>query len=258
MNAFCYFKILPFIFACSLFSYQNVSAQILNAESLRKVSDTSGFSGAGSANFALKRNANEIILLASSLHIQYKNNNHLALFKGDFSFQKVEDNDFDNAGIAHIRYNYKLTPSIAWEAFSQAQYNRVNLIESRVLLGSGPRFKLSTSEKYKLFLGTLAMFEYEEVADGITGTLRDMRGSAYFSFSLYPKENLSIISTTYYQPKFAAFEDYRISSQTALAVGLFSDFSLKIGYTFTYDAFPAIGIPNSLYDFTTGIAYTFD
>lgn len=258
MNKTYIYQTVTLCFVSIIFCLHTISAQILNAESLRKVTDTSGFSGAGSINFALQRNANDILRVASSLHLQYNNKKHLALFKGDFSFQKVEDNDFDNAGIAHLRYNYKLHPRIAWEAFSQAQYNRVNLIDVRALIGVGPRFKLTTSEKYRLYLGTITMFEYEEVADGITGTLRDIRGSAYFSFSVYPTETLSIISTTYYQPKFSAFEDYRISSQTALAVSLYADLGLKIGYTFTYDAFPAIGIPESQYNFTTGVAYTFD
>ena len=233
-------------------------AQILNAESLRKVTDTSGFSGAASVAFSLKRNVNDFITLGSDLHIQYKNEHHLALFKNDVNFQKIEGERFENSLISHLRYNYKLHPRVAWEAFAQGQYNKVNLIDFRGLLGTGPRFKVTTSEKYKFYLGTLAMFEYEKVADGVTPIQRDFRGSSYLSFSLYPTDHISIISTTYYQPLLENFADYRISSQSSLAVGLFTNFSVKLSHTFIYDAFPAIGIPNSQYEFTTGVAYTFD
>ena len=233
-------------------------AQILNAESLRKVTDTSGFSGAASVNFALKRNVNDFVTLGSDIHLQYKNRNHLALFKNDVNFQKIEGEKFENSLISHVRYNYRFHPRIAWEAFVQGQYNKINLIEFRGLVGTGPRFKLTTSEKYKLYLGTAAMYEYEEVTDGVTPLQRSFRGSSYFSFSLYPSDHVSIISTTYYQPLFNEFSDYRISSQSSLLVGLFTDFSVKLSHTFVYDAFPAVGIPNSQYEFTTGVAYTFD
>ncbi|RDK89070.1 DUF481 domain-containing protein [Marinirhabdus gelatinilytica] len=233
-------------------------AQILNAESLRKVTDTSGFSGAASVNFALKRNVNDFVTLGSNVHVQYKNNNHLALFKNDINFQKIEGERFENAFISHLRYNYRFHPRIAWEVFVQGQYNKVNLIDFRGLAGTGPRFKLTTSENYKLYLGAAAMYEYEEVADGITPLQKNFRGTSYFSFSLYPTKNISIISTTYYQPLFKDFGDYRVSSQSSLLVGLFSNFSVKLSHTFVYDAFPAVGIPNSQYEFTTGIAYTFD
>ncbi|HIB49426.1 MAG TPA: DUF481 domain-containing protein [Flavobacteriaceae bacterium] len=247
-----------FLFLAFFCSITYSQAQILNAESLRKVTDTSGFSGAASFNFSLKRNVNDFFTLGSDIHVQYKNNNHLALFKNDVNFQKIEGEKFENSLISHLRYNYRFHPRIAWEAFAQGQYNKINLIDFRGLIGTGPRFKLTTSENYKVYLGTLAMLEYEEVTDGVTPLQRNLRGSTYVSFSFYPTDRISIISTTYYQPLFKQFSDYRISSQSSLAVDLFQDFAVKLSHTFIYDAFPAVGIPNSQYEFTTGFAYTFD
>jgi len=246
------------VFTIVLFSSETATSQILNAESLRKVTDTSGYSGSASLNFQLKKNTNSFFIISNNVHLQYKMNNHLLLFKNDVDFQKIEGEKLSNSFISHLRYNYKLSPLIAWEAFLQGQFNKVNLINFRGLAGTGPRFKLSQLENYRFYLGSLVMYEYEEVLDGITPIQRDIRGSIYFSFSLYPTEHISIISTTYYQPQLSQFKDYRISSQSSLLVGLFKNFALKTSYTFTYDAFPAVGIPNSQYDFTTGVAYTFD
>ncbi|MBT8262986.1 MAG: DUF481 domain-containing protein [Bacteroidia bacterium] len=235
-----------------------VSSQILNAESLRKVTDTSGYSGSLSASIALKRNVNDFVTISSDIHIQYKMKDHLILFKNEVAFQKIEGQDFDNSLISHIRYNYRFHPRIAWEIFLQGQYNKINLIDFRGLVGTGPRFKLTQSEKYKFYLGTLVMYEHEKVTDGVTPTQKDFRGSTYLSFSMYPTEHITIISTTYYQPRIDKFNDYRISSQSSLLVGLFKNFALKTSYTFTYDTFPAVGIPNSQYDFSTGLTYSFD
>ncbi len=236
----------------------SVKAQVLNAESLRKVTDTSGFSGSASLDFSVKRDVNDYLGLSSSVHVQYKMHRHLVLLKNDIDFQKIEGNKFENSGIAHLRYNYRFHPRIAWEVFTQAQYNKVSKIQFRGLAGTGPRFKLSTSEKYKFYLGTLIMYEYEELIDGVTPIQRDLRGSAYFSFSIYPTKTLSFVSTTYYQQKLKDFEDYRIASQTSVLIDLFKNFAFKTTYTFIYDEFPAIGIPNSQYDLSSGIVYSFD
>ncbi|WP_114491078.1 DUF481 domain-containing protein [Candidatus Ulvibacter alkanivorans] len=238
--------------------FTTANSQILNAESLRKVTDTSGWSGAASANFALKRNTNDFFTISSNIHLQYKMNKHLVLFKNDIAFQKIEGNKFENSGIQHLRYNYRFHPRIAWEVFAQGQYNKVTLIDFRGLVGTGPRFKLTSSERYKFYLGSLVMYEHEEVNDGITSLQRDFRGSVYLSFSLYPTETISIVSTTYYQPELTLLKDYRISSQSSLLIDLFKNFAFKTTYTFTYDAFPAVGIPNSQYDLSTGITYSFD
>ncbi len=234
-----------------------VSAQILNAESLRKVTDTSGFTGSASLDFSVKKDVNEYFGFRSNIHLQYKMNRNLVLIKNDIEFQKIEGNKFANSGISHLRYNYKVFSRITWEVFVQAQYNKVSKINFRGLTGTGPRFKLSTSNLYNFYLGTLVMYEQEELDDGVTPIQRDIRGSAYFSFSIYPVKTISIISTTYYQPKLSGFEDYRVSSQSSLLIKMFENFAFKTSYTFIFDRYPAVGIPKSQYNFSTGIAYFF-
>lgn len=246
-----------FIFLFFILIAVPATSQILNVESLRKVTDTSGFTGSASMDFSLKKDANEYFGLQTNIHVQYKMNKHLVLLKNDLEFQKVEGNKFANKGISHLRYNYKLFPKIRWEAFVQAQYNKVSKVNFRGLLGTGPRFKLSESENYNVYLGTLIMYEQEELEDDITPIQRDIRGSGYLSFSLYPTSNITVVSTTYYQPKLAHFSDFRISSQTSLLIKMFEDFSFKSSYTYIYDQFPAVGIPKTQYNFSSGVVYTF-
>lgn len=233
-------------------------SQILNAESLRKVTDTSGFSGAASINFSVKRDVNDYLAASSNIHLQYKLEKHLVLLKNDIEFQKIEGNKFENAGIAHLRYNYRFHPRMALEVFTQGQYNKVSKIEFRGLVGTGPRFKLTTSEKYKLYFGTHIMYEYEELSDDSTPIQRDFRSTSYFSFSLYPTKTLSLISTTYYQPKIKNVADYRFSNQSSLLIDVIKNFAFKTTYTFLYDETPAVGIPNSQYNLESGFVYSFE
>jgi Protein of unknown function, DUF481 len=234
------------------------STQILNVESLRKVTDTSGWSGNAGFNFSLKRNVNDFVTFGSSVHVQYKTPKQLVLFKNDIAFEKISGESFDNVMVSHIRYNHNISPRVVWEVFTQAQYNKVNLIKFRGLAGTGPRFKLSKLDNYKFYLGALTMIEYEELIDEVTPIQRTIRASAYFSFSLFPSERITVVSTTYYQPRYDKVNDYRISSDSSLLVELFKNFSLKSTYLFIFDAFPAESIPKSQYYFLTGFAYSFD
>lgn len=249
-------NILSLIFL--LFSLASTS-QVINAESFRKKTDTSGFSGYASLDFAIKRDVNNKLTIKNNIHLQYKMHRHLILLKNEIEFQRIESSKFENKGIQHLRYNYKLFPKITWEAFVQGQYNKVSKIDFRGLVGTGPRFKLSNLDDYRFYLGTLLMYEHEKLDDPITPIQEGLRASIYFSFSIYPKDYISIISTTYYQPKLSAIiDDYRVSTQTSIVIDLFKNFGFKTTYTFAYSALPAAGIPNSQYELTSGIVYSFD
>ncbi|MCF6306506.1 MAG: DUF481 domain-containing protein [Flavobacteriaceae bacterium] len=247
-----YFTFVFFI----LFTISSYS-QILNVERLRKVTDTIGWSAAIALDFTLARDVNDFFIVSNDIHLQYKLEKHLFLLKNQFRFTKIEGEDFSNNGITHLRYNYKWKPRITWEAFAQGQYNKVSKINNRFLFGTGPRFKLLKLENYKFYLGTLIMYEHEELSDG-SSTSRDFRGSAYFSFTMYPNAIFSFVSTTYYQPLLNDVGDYRIASESSVAIKAFKNFAVKMTYLFTYDETPAEGIQNSQYRFATGIVYSFN
>jgi hypothetical protein len=233
-------------------------SQILNAESLRKVTDTSGWSGSASVQFALRGGVNDYIALGTDVHVQYKMKRHLILIKNQLNFEKVDGDRFGNNGIQHIRYNNRFHERWSWEVFAQAQYNKISKIDFRGLTGAGPRFKVTRSEKYKVYMGALIMYEHEEVDDGITPIQRDFRYSSYLSFSFYPKDGMSLISTSYYQPKVGDLADHRFSNESSLSIDIIDNIGFTASYVFIFDAFPAIGVPRSQYQFKTGLTYNFD
>ena len=145
-----------------------------------------------------------------------------------------------------------------FEVFGQSQYDAISDIKFRGLLGIGPRFKLSKNDKFRYYLGTLFMFEHEEASDNTIDILRDFRASAYFSCSLYPLENISFVSTTYYQPLLKHFADFRISNESSLGIKVLKNLLFKTTFTYHFDVNPIVGIPKSQYELTNGIVYTFD
>lgn len=247
-----------FLLVILVFSLNLTYAQIVNVESLRRISDTSKWSGSASLDIGLIKNTQSIFKITNSLRLQYNTRKNLYLFINDLKLEQIEDNSFVNKGIQHIRYNRKITERLKFEVFAQSQYDAISDIKFRGLLGLGPRFKLSKSKDYRFYLGTLLMFEHEESSDKTIDILRDFRGSVYFSCSLYPLENISLVSTTYYQPLLKQFSDFRISNQTSLGIKVLKNLLFKTSFTYNFDANPIIGIPKTQYELTNGIVYTFD
>ncbi|MCR9182226.1 MAG: DUF481 domain-containing protein [Flavobacteriaceae bacterium] len=233
-------------------------SQIINVESLRKVTDTSGWTGNTSLSFSLTKNTNTIINFKNTIHVQYKMNNHLALFVNNLGFEQSGGESFVNNGSQHLRYNYKVFENITWEAFVQSQYNSIAKIKFRGLAGTGPRFKLLGLDKYRLYLGTLLMYEHEELNEEALIINRDWRASTYLSLSFFPTDNISFVSTTYYQPILNDFRDYRIASENSFVLGILEKLSLRVTYTLTFDATPAREVPNTFYNLSTGLLYAFD
>lgn len=233
-------------------------SQIVNVESLRQVSDSSKWSGSASLDIALIENRRSIFRLTNRLRLQYKTKKSLYLFINDINLQKIDDNSLVNRGIQHLRYNRTLNQSLKFEAFTQSQYDAISNIDFRGLIGAGLRYNLYKNENYKFYLGSVIMYEYEEATESSIPPLRDIRNSSYFSFSLYPTENFSIVSTTYYQPLLKTFSDFRITNETSVAFKIIKNLAFKTSFIYNYDAEPIVGIPNTQYELTNGIIYSFD
>lgn len=232
-------------------------SQIINVENLRRVTDTVGWSGNVRLNLHLIKNANTIFGISNRIRVQYKTKNHLWLFINDIDFREANSTKLVSKNSQHFRHNYRFYNRFALESFIQSQQNEIAAIRFRGLIGSGIRYKLTPSEKYKLYLGSLVMYEYENEISNIEQTHKDWRSSSYFSMSLFPKKNISLVSTTYFQPRLNQFTDFRISSQTTLALRIVKNLSFSTTFTYQYDEFPVVGIPKEQYRLTNGIVYSF-
>lgn len=250
---------MRYLLALSLLVFFSANAQIVNVESLRRVSDTSKWSGNASLSLNLTKNKNKIFNLKNTVHLQYFYKKHLVLFINEISFKEANTKKLVDKGTQHLRYNYRPSNSFAWEVFLQSQYDEISAIDFRGLIGAGPRCKVSKSNNYNFFIGTALMYEYEKIENALENVRhKDIRNSTYFSFSLFPKNNVSMVSTTYYQPLFKQFSDFRISNDTKVVIGIVKNLGFNIGFKYLYDAFPAIGVPKEQYKLTNGLTYSFD
>ena len=246
-----------FLLAAILFLALMANGQIVNIEQQRIKADTTGWFGNADISFSLVKNDQQIASLGTDVHVQYVRPKSTWLELGSLNFLKSKNTNLVNDGFEHLRYNYKIKPWLRAEAFSQAQFNSIIKVKFRGLVGAGPRFQLVQKKKVWLALGTLYMYEYEEVSGEQATIHRDHRLSSYLSFSVFPGKVFSFTSTTYFQPKFTQFSDYRISTENRVNLKINKQLSATISFSLLHDSNPPQDVPQTIYEFKNGIAFSF-
>jgi hypothetical protein len=250
-------KRISFLFISLCFFVSPIRAQIVNTESARMQSDTVGWLGSVGAAFCLTQNTEKIFQVNLEAHLQYKTSNDrgLWLILGNNGFLKIADSKFIADDLLHVRYNRKVNEWMRWEVFGQYQNNMITQIDSRMLIGTGPRFKLVKNKSFRLYAASLFMYEREKEKTNPVVKHSDLRNSSYISFTYLPKENIELISTTYFQPLLKQFRDFRILNQITLGVKATQHFSLEVKWNYLHDRFPAGDAPRTTYLFATGLKY---
>lgn len=244
-----------FIFLFCLVAGFNAKAQLVNIESKRMQSDSTGWLGSVGAALELQKSTTQVTNISANAQLQYKSIKSLYLLLLNYELLKGDGTTFQNSIFYHLRYNYKVTPRLRWEAFNQLQNNNVTGIKLRFLLGTGPRIKISGTKKLALYAATTAMYEKERELKGMLH--EDIRSSSYVSMSWRPAEYAEITTTAFYQPLFKDFKDYRILHELKLKFLFTKRFSFFTTWNLLYDSRPAIGIPPETHNLKSGIEYDF-
>jgi hypothetical protein len=232
-------------------------AQIVNIENKRMQSDTTGWMGSAGASFALIKNVQEVLSTNANVHLQYKTNKNLYLLLANYNLLRGNGKRFTNNMFYHLRFNHKLSTIVRWEVFTQWQQDVVTNIGLRILAGTGPRFKLHDSPKFRLYAATAAMYEYEKEKTEPPIFHNDLRSSSYVSLSYEPNDILEVVSTTFYQPLFQQISDFRLFNQLSLNIKAGKRISITTAWNYLYDAFPAGVSPRINYSINNGVNYKF-
>jgi len=243
------------IFICFFLLIASVSSQVINIESKRFLNDTNGLVGNVGANFSINQNKNQVISSGVNMHLQYQFNKHRILAISDLMFIKAGNKDFVNAGYQHLRYNYKIINRVTWETFTQAQYNKVLLLDRRYLAGTGPRLKVLKKKQARIYTACLYILEYQsQNNDSISGY--NNRLSSYVTLS-FTVGKMEFASTTFYQPNLAGFDDFRIANDSNLELNINNHLNFRVGFNLLYDTRQPIGIPELTYILKNGLSYRF-
>jgi hypothetical protein len=231
----------------------NIEARRLRTDSVRLVTDMA------LAFLLNSTNGKTLTTVRGNVISQWKSKNykHLILAAANYDFAQADKDDFVNSMFVHLRYNYKVNPWLRWEAFMQGQTNEPLGINYRHLVGTGPRFKIRIGPHADIYIGSLAMYEYERTIPPTIETKSDLRWSNYLSLNIHiPKVNGSLISTYYYQPLFKDFTDYRVMNDTRLDLNITAAWRVYTRFTFLHDSQPPTGIRRNALNLEQGFGFT--
>lgn len=237
--------------------HKTSSAQIVNTESQRIQSDTTGWLGNAGTSFLFEKNVVQVLNINATAHVEYKTDKSLYLFLVNFSLLQGSGQTFNNNLFYHLRYNYKISKLLRWEAFTQLQKNSVTGIGVRFLTGTGPRFKITGSKRLSIYAATAVMYEYEKEETHPAIYHRDVRSSSYVSVTYKPLKNTEIVGTFFYQPLYSNFSDYRFLNEISVKFNLVKHLSFTTGWYYLYDSRPAAATPKLNYSVSNGIEYNF-
>jgi hypothetical protein len=214
--------------------------QLINIENQRVQSDSLRTITIIDLQYNYQNNNNEELSMVnfSATH-QYKTKNlkNYYLLLGNIDYSLANGAELSNSGLIHFRYDRRLNKKLRIEAFIQYQYNKILGIESRSLIGVGPRYNVNKSEKTVFYIGSLVMQEFEKTSDNLN-TLSYQRLSNYLSLSIKNKaKTLEFTAVVYYQPNINLWDDYRLSSQASLAFNMSSKVQFVNSVNYGYDSY---------------------
>jgi hypothetical protein len=232
-----------------------IAQQVVHVENKRMSFKNQGFSGTldMSANFS--QNVNNIFQTANGSQLQYIKNNNSVLAINSLNLTVLNEKKIINDGYQHIRYNYKVNKTVTAEAFVQGQYNEIIKINSRYLIGVGPRFTVLSKDSVRLFIGTLYMFERELETTDLLNIHH--RNSTYVSFG-FPLSKMIIVDFIgYFQPDMMNVSDFRTSAEAIVEMKINKRLGFRFVHGFFYDSNPPLGIRRNFYNFRNGLKYEF-
>jgi len=251
----------------SLFAGQSISGQtVINTEALRLEADTQTVRGTLSVNLGMSRNkAGRFFRPGFNGRLEIQSNANRFMILGGYALTRFTNADepgepvtiFNDRGFGHLRFNRTISDRVTWEAFGQYQFDLVQEIERRILLGTGPRFRISETATGFLFGGLQYMFEYEETSAEEEAIIynKHHRLSTYLSGGTTFNEHVSGNLTVYFQPRPDRWSDYRISAAGSLTAKLSGGFGFSLNANYVYDARPPITVPTVMYDFGAGLTF---
>ncbi len=216
-----------------------------------------GLSGAVKMSGSYLDNDKVIYTYSALGNLQYQSEKYLLLLIGDYQISRSSNTDFQDAAFLHLRYNRPLREKITAEAFMQIQDDKISLLKYRFLTGMGARFALVQDASIKMNFGIIPMYEFEELLDVTSTTHQNFRFSQYLNVVLNLSETANFYTTTYFQPIYNQWEDYRMHNESRLVVSITESINLNITNTYSWDSDPPSGAPKKRISLKVGFGLDF-
>lgn len=246
-------------FLVLLLSLQAIS-QIISLEDRRSKNPVRGFQGDVGYSFSFTRNDKSIIQNGSRAKIQYNDSLNTYMAYGDMTLNQVDKEKNINKGTFGVLYNFMVPEKImSAEAIYQYEYNDAKKLDYRHILGGGPRFIITRSKAFNLYLVgyTIYLNEKYYTNTSITNKKSLVKFSSMLSYNWKMNEDTQLSQNTYYEPDYSNPEDFRIWNETRLKINLRKNFGFNLYFKIDYESMTPKGVGNFYYTVNNSLNYTF-
>lgn len=184
----------------------------------------------------------------------------------DLSFLNSEGFNLLQNGFAHGRIEFLKNKKLSYEAFAQWQFDQVKGMNERFIIGGNLRFTPieNDTDRFAIGLGTFYENEdwyWEQTQNEETIVTKAHPSIARWNFYLTYRSDLTetifFNITTYYQSKYDALDEFRISALANLNFKISDNLYFNNNFTLWYENKPYVPIDKLNYTIKNGIGYNF-
>jgi len=234
---------------------------IVNVESLRSDALPQGLSGSVSLFINGASGNSDITSATTGGHLNWQQEAISTMLIARYSYGESNNVRDTNKTFIHLRHIIPSSDQRALELFAQAEKNEFTRMSLRTLVGAGIRQAIYSGSNLTAKLGAGAFYSTEKLEDkiGLTdgGTEQLWRGNFYLALEYTKKPNITLSSTSYYQPDSANFDDYRLLQQNKIQFGITDHLAARLTLDIAHDSQPPQSIKSTDVNYLSGVEYTF-
>ncbi len=198
-------------------------------------------------SFALKKGNSDQLSTNNTARIDFKYTSYYSFLVGNFNWSKTSEKLDTSKAFSYLSLGKKIVKWFAIENFEQIQYDKFLNLNFRGLTGITFRFRVfnlkTDLQSLKLFVVPGFMFEREvldkaKILSSEEAISDKIRFTSYLSLFYAVNKQLSLSSTTYFQPAISDFEDFRILSNSKMLIKIIKHLSFSFSIDFRYDNQP--------------------
>ena len=233
---------------------------ILNVER-QQPGDVEGWHWGVGGSASLARGNTENVDIDAGVVVGYRWTGDWLRMFGGLDFLSEDGEDVESDRYLHLRFNRRLTDRWKTFHFVQVQARLASLLQRRLLVGSGIRYRLLDGRS-TLDVGTGAMYESEDLdpdeeigAHPVEARVWRMANLVVFTRPL--TQSVRLIGVSYIQPDLSDFGDLRALVDLSLRISLTENLDLTVQNEWRHDSRPPGGVEPNDYVLRTGFAVSF-
>lgn len=218
------------------------AAAQVNTERLRSKKVETGLHGYVEGAMSFQAGNTSLLFGSLGARLELQRGVHNAFIQGSYAVGVKNDETFIHNGFLHARWTAMWHRLVGSELFSQIQFDDILLMHLRALVGAGVRARLVHNRRLWIYLGSGYMLEYEDLSLAATDphpkTTVNHRWTSYLLLRIFFTSWLRLVATTYAQPRFDDFSDFRFLEDLSVVLKVRKWLSLHLNLVFAYDSRP--------------------